>query len=101
MIKTIYLTGFRDKELTTDELSKIDEYKNKYNNLYKLLDKRDAKFESALKTYKDEGKNIVLYAETDKTDEGTKSKIVDAAKELKSMFSDIDIEVNDEDKKLL
>jgi hypothetical protein len=101
MISSIYVTGFRDTNLSKDEFAKLDEHKAKYNGIYKLIDSRDNDFKDIFETFKGEGKNIVLYAETNKADETTKNNVINAAKELKSTFPNVNIEVNDEQTKLL
>jgi sulfatase maturation enzyme AslB (radical SAM superfamily) len=101
MISSIYVTGIKNTDLSPEEQKKLDEHKNKFGSVYNLLDKRNDDFKSIYETYKSEGKNIVLFAEITNVDEDTKNRIIEAAKDLKSTFGDIDIEVNDEEKKLL
>lgn len=101
MISSVYVTGISDTDLTPEEQSKLDEHKNKFSSVYNLLDKRDDSFKSIYETYKSEGKNIIIFAEVTNVDEDTKNKIIEAAKDLKSIFGNMEIEVNDEEKQLL
>ncbi len=101
MINSIYITGFREEDLTPEEQKKIDEHNDKYGENIKIIDNRDPDFKSVKETFKSEGKNIVLYAETNNTSEDNKNKVIESAKALKSTFPKITIEVNDEEKQLL
>ncbi len=100
MISSIYITGFRDSNLTDEEKSKLDDIKSKHAT-YKIMDGRDGDFESIRETFKDEGKNIIIYAEITNADENKKNEVIESAKEMKKMLPNITIEVNDEEKKLL
>ncbi len=97
MTSSIYVTVFRDTDLTDDEKGKIDGIKSKHG----MLDSRDGDFQSIKETFKDDGKNIVLYAEITDADDGKKNEVVESAKELKGLLPNVVIEVNDDDKKLL
>lgn len=101
MINSIYVTGFREKAFSSDELAKLDKYKNKYDSIFSLLDNRDDNFSAPYETFKAEGRSLILYSEVTNIDDEQQNKLIEAVKELQSMFPDISIEVNDEEKKLL
>ncbi len=101
MISSIYITGFRDSDLAPDEQNKLEEFNKKYSDIIKIMDSRDPNFKSVKETFKSEGKNIILYAESNNTSDDYKEKIIESAKELKSTFPSVNIEVNDEEKQLL
>ncbi len=98
----IFICGFRDAQLTPDEQAKLDEHikkwKEGYNwesEAYSPFDQRNPRFENVSKTFKEEGKNIVIYDDISVNDTD-RSRVVEAYTELKQIFPDVNFEANDE-----
>lgn len=106
---TVYLAGYRENDLNSDEQKKLDEHVSKCapgwgGDSYKPLDKRDASFADVANTFADEGpradgKHIILYQELD-IDQSEKDKFFGAFQEIKSTFPDALIEAHDDGGKI-
>ena len=103
---TVYLVGYRENDLTSDEHSKLDAHISKWSSgwggdKYKPIDKRNPNFDNVARTFADEGpradgKHIILYQEMNIDESKEKSKFLEAFSEIKSVFPNALFEAHDE-----
>ena len=105
---TVYLVGFNNADLSSDEQGKLDSHKAKWKaglsgETYSPLDKRDSSFQDVANTFADEkrpdGKHIIIYQELN-IDKGEKAKFLDIVNDIKSTLPNILIEAHDEGGKI-
>lgn len=108
--KTLYILGFRESPLNSDEQGNLDQQVQKYagawqGDAFQPIDQRNSDFTDIVKTFEEDearsdGKKIVLYQEINLQDENDKDKVLEAVNELKGILSDVLLESHDENGKL-
>ena len=112
MAQTLYILGYREKDLTEQEHEKLMNHVEKWSSesigksRYSPFDSKDKKFSDVANTFAGEtdradNKKIIIYDDIEVENEENKKTILKACEELKSIFEDITFEVHSESERLI
>ncbi len=106
----VYLLGFRESDLSSDEQAKLDDHISKWSSgwsgdPYNPIDSRSSDFQNVEDTFADEGprddgKKIVVFQEMGIDENKDKPRFLEVFTELKSLFSDVLFEAHDDNGKI-